>query len=45
MVKDRQVELLSEGGSGREFQMAWGGTKLVGNVVYKAFVPVGKVKK
>ncbi|KAF8019148.1 hypothetical protein BT93_H3894 [Corymbia citriodora subsp. variegata] len=43
-AKDRGVELLSEGVV-REFERAWGGTKLVRNVVYKAFMLAGKVKK
>ncbi|KAF8018672.1 hypothetical protein BT93_H3540 [Corymbia citriodora subsp. variegata] len=39
-VKEEGVELLSKGVV-REFERAWGGTKLVRNVVYKAFVLAG----
>ncbi|XP_039155179.1 putative methyltransferase DDB_G0268948 [Eucalyptus grandis] len=44
MAKEQGVELLSEGVV-REFERAWGDTKLVRNVVYKAFMLAGKVKK
>ncbi|XP_039154687.1 putative methyltransferase DDB_G0268948 [Eucalyptus grandis] len=43
-AKEQGVELLSEGVV-REFKRAWGGTKLARNVVYKAFMLAGKVKK
>ncbi|KAI6691805.1 hypothetical protein NL676_019515 [Syzygium grande] len=43
-AKERAVEMLSEAVV-REFERVWGGTKLARNVVYKAFILAGKVKK
>ncbi|KAK9291581.1 hypothetical protein L1049_019530 [Liquidambar formosana] len=42
-AKDQGVDLLSEGVV-KEFESAWGGSKLVRSVVYKAFMLAGKVK-
>ncbi|KAF8377084.1 hypothetical protein HHK36_030457 [Tetracentron sinense] len=42
-AKDRGVELLSEGVV-KELESAWGGRSLIRNVIYKAFMLVGKPK-
>lgn len=42
-AKEQGVDLLNEG-MVKEFENAWGGTKLVRSVTYKAFLLAGKVK-